>query len=80
MKDLAYDFDNREIFFPFYRVEKTTSGAQKNGVGLAIAKESVDFHGGRVFAQNVDGVVGRGLEVRVYLPIAKDEVVRRCGV
>lgn len=57
------------IFLPFYRVGKNSSDDHKNGVGLAIAKESIDFHGGRVVAQNVDGVLGRGLEVRVYLPV-----------
>ena len=61
-----------DIFLPFYRVDNNGYDVQKNGVGLAIVKESIDFHEGRVFAQNIDGVLGHGLEVRMYLPLLQE--------
>jgi two-component system sensor histidine kinase CpxA len=60
------------LFEPFARVagarERTTGGA---GLGLAITRRAVEFHGGTVTASNhSDG----GLEVVIHLPVNGDNV------
>lgn len=42
------------IFEPFYRGEKTKSSVAGSGVGLAIAREVVRYHGGEVHVEDVD--------------------------
>jgi signal transduction histidine kinase len=57
------------IFNPFFRVDddrSRTSGGV--GLGLAIARRSVDLHRGRIEAQNA----GPGLRVVIELPLAND--------
>ncbi|KUK43028.1 MAG: Integral membrane sensor signal transduction histidine kinase, partial [Thermovirga lienii] len=58
-----------KLFKPFYRVE-TSRNRKKGGVGLglAIAKRALEYHGGRIEAANApDG----GLVVTMWLPLAK---------
>jgi signal transduction histidine kinase len=56
-----------KIFTPFYRVsqarERDTGGT---GVGLAIAAQAVQWHGGEIVARNRPG---GGLEIEMRLPI-----------
>jgi two-component system sensor histidine kinase CpxA len=55
-----------DLFRPFYRLddsrERKTGGA---GLGLAITKQAVVLHGGKVIAENAPG---GGLEVQITLP------------
>lgn len=52
------------LFEAFYRVREDYQTADGFGLGLAIAKRSIDLHGGRIAARNA----GPGLEVEIRLP------------
>ncbi|NIS80422.1 MAG: HAMP domain-containing protein [Anaerolineales bacterium] len=56
------------IFERFYQLDKARAGGQKRGagLGLAISREIVQAHGGRLVAQSV---VGSGSRFTVQLPI-----------
>jgi two-component system sensor histidine kinase CpxA len=55
-----------KIFEPFYRVEGSKSThAGSGGIGLAIAKRSIELHGGTITARNRDE---RGLRIEIVLP------------
>ncbi|NWF67927.1 MAG: PAS domain S-box protein [Chloroflexi bacterium] len=51
------------LFQPFYRADENTKGA---GLGLSIAREIVELHGGRI---DVESKVGVGTSFRVYLAV-----------
>ncbi|WP_417547164.1 sensor histidine kinase [Marinobacter segnicrescens] len=53
------------LFEPFYRADKARSG-RGWGLGLAIARDIVAAHDGRIDARNVDG---GGLQVTLWLPV-----------
>lgn len=53
------------LFEPFYRADKARSG-RGWGLGLAIARDIVVAHDGRVEARNVEGC---GLQVTLWLPV-----------
>jgi len=57
------------IFEPFLQIDRTLDRSQGGiGIGLALVKQIVDVHGGRVEARS-DGP-GKGSEFVVWLPIA----------
>lgn len=60
------------IFERFYQLDKARAGGPKRGVGLglAISREIVQAHGGRLVAQSV---IGRGSRFSVQLPIARPD-------
>lgn len=62
------DDELSRIFERFYQLDKARTGGQKRGagLGLAISREIVQAHGGRLVAQSV---VGRGSRFTVQLPI-----------
>lgn len=61
--------DVAKIFERFYRVDKGRSrDTGGTGLGLSIVKHIVDWHKGRVWAENVEG---RGLRVTFRLPIVE---------
>jgi two-component system sensor histidine kinase AtoS len=59
----------RDIFEPFY-----TTKPRGMGLGLSLANEIVEAHGGRIEAEST---VGRGTKMRIYLPVFKGEI--HCG-
>lgn len=57
------------IFDSFYRVDDSRSQSEKgSGIGLAVVKEIILGHGGRVRAEN-----RKGLAFIIHIPIAKED-------
>ena len=62
-QDLPY------IFNHFYRADKSrTRASGGSGIGLAIVKQIVEIHDGRVF---VSSKLGNGTTFKIYLPVKK---------
>ena len=57
--------DQARIFERFYRIPETASGVPGTGMGLAIAREVVEAHGGRLWLQSTPG---QGSEFHLTLP------------
>jgi two-component system, OmpR family, sensor histidine kinase MtrB len=62
------------IFEPFRRVAPASSGIAGSGLGLAVSKQIVERHGGRI---EVDSALGRGTTFRVLIPSREDVGLRR---
>ena len=60
----------KRIFDPFYRVKNHDADAQSGmGMGLAVVKELVELHGGRVW---VESTFGEGAIFHVALPLTQN--------
>ena len=69
------EVDLSRIFERFYRVDKGRSrDTGGTGLGLSIVKHIIDWHKGRVWAENVDN---QGLRVSFRLPVAERPVVTK---
>lgn len=67
--------DLSRIFERFYRVDKGRSrDTGGTGLGLSIVKHIIDWHKGRVWAENVGN---QGLRVSFRLPVAESPVVAK---
>jgi signal transduction histidine kinase len=64
--------DLSRVFERFYQVDKSRArgGRQGAGLGLAISKEIVEAHGGRLRAESVKG---QGATFRVWLPLPRPD-------
>jgi signal transduction histidine kinase len=64
--------DLSRIFERFYQVDKARRGGKGRGVGLglAISRQIVDAHGGRIVAQSA---IGKGSRFTVQLPIVRPD-------
>jgi two-component system sensor histidine kinase KdpD len=59
------ELEQRRVFDKFYRVRRDRSGVQGTGMGLAIAKEIAEAHGGSV---TVESRFGEGSEFTIAVP------------
>ncbi len=59
--------DLQKIFGKFFRVERPGTEIQGTGLGLALVKEIVDFHKGKI---DVQSEVNKGTEFTIILPIS----------
>jgi signal transduction histidine kinase len=70
--------DLSRIFERFYQVDKARRGGEGRGVGLglAISRQIIEAHGGRIVAQST---VGKGSRFTVQLPVVRpdDETLAR---
>jgi signal transduction histidine kinase len=57
--------EQARIFDRFYRVPETASGVPGTGMGLAIAREVVEAHGGKLWLRSMPG---QGSEFYITLP------------
>jgi PAS domain S-box-containing protein len=63
--------DQRHLFEPFHRGQNVT-GIKGNGLGLKIAKDFVELHGGTIVCKSVQN---QGTTFTVRLPVTQPEVV-----
>ncbi len=60
--------DREKVFEGFYRSDPSRNGSvEGNGLGLAIAKQIIEAHGGRIWLRSEEGV---GTEFVIILPVA----------
>jgi signal transduction histidine kinase len=60
----------KDIFQPFFRVNRSTGNGEGNGLGLAIALEAIRLNGGAITASNLSP---SGLNIEVNLPLGSRE-------
>jgi two-component system sensor histidine kinase CpxA len=60
----------KDIFQPFFRVNRSTGNGEGNGLGLAIALEAIRLNGGAITASNLSP---SGLNIEVNLPLGSGE-------
>lgn len=66
------------IFNRFYRIDtERTKDFMSTGLGLAIAKEMVDAHGGKIYASSI---MGKGSTFTIELPINKEEEAHETNI
>jgi two-component system, OmpR family, sensor histidine kinase KdpD len=61
--------DRQRIFEKYYRVKDDGDGIPGTGMGLAIARNIVEAHGGKIW---VESMVGQGSEFFFTLPVVED--------
>ena len=65
--------DLNKLFQPFHQLESSlTRGRGGTGLGLAVSKEFVSLHGGRIWATS-DGVRGKGSTFHFTLPLLPED-------
>jgi two-component system sensor histidine kinase BaeS len=62
--------EQKKIFDPFYRGNQGKRFKQGMGLGLSIARDIVDAHGGRI---SLESEPGKGSQFTIYLPVERAE-------
>ncbi len=62
--------DLEKVFDGFYRGDSARSNIKGNGLGLAISKQIVESHHGKIWIKSEEN---RGTEVYIYLPIRRKQ-------
>lgn len=62
--------DCNKIFDGFYRGDASRSNIKGNGLGLAISKQIVESHRGKIWIKSIENV---GTDVFIYLPLREGE-------
>ena len=57
--------DLQKVFDPFFTTKGVGMGT---GLGLSVSHGTIEAHGGTI---EVESIVGKGSEFRIYLPIGK---------
>jgi len=65
--------DRQRIFEKYYRVKDDSDSIPGTGMGLAIARNIVEAHGGKIW---VESMVGQGSEFFFTLPVVEDTAQR----
>lgn len=66
--------DLEKVFWKFYQVDKTTGERKAGvGVGLAFCRQTIEAHGGRIWAESPVSPDGRGSRFVFLLPLKQDE-------
>ena len=66
--------DQKRIFEKYYRIEDNTDRIPGTGMGLAIARNIVEAHGGKIW---VESELGQGSQFSFTLPIVGDDTEER---
>ncbi|MBT3322261.1 MAG: hypothetical protein HN392_08240, partial [Anaerolineae bacterium] len=65
--------DLKQIFERFYQVESHLTRQHGGmGLGLSVAKVMVELHGGKIWAESIQG---RGSQFVFLLPLNRDQIV-----
>jgi signal transduction histidine kinase len=64
--------EQEKIFFPFYRGNQGKRFKQGMGLGLSIARDLVEAHGGSI---SLESKLGEGSRFTIHLPVEKDRPV-----
>ena len=62
--------EQARIFLPYYRIETDRQRFPGLGLGLALSKQLVNRHGGRMW---VESALGKGSTFAFSLPVAEQE-------
>ncbi|MDD4583987.1 MAG: HAMP domain-containing sensor histidine kinase [Eubacteriales bacterium] len=62
--------DSKKVFDGFYRGDVSRSNIKGNGLGLAISKQIVESHRGKIWIKSIENV---GTDVFIYLPLRERE-------
>jgi signal transduction histidine kinase len=62
--------EQAKVFEPFYRGNQGRRFKQGMGLGLSIARDLVEAHGGRI---SLDSTPGKGSQFTVHLPLVSGE-------
>lgn len=62
--------EQEKVFDIFYQSDNSNSQQEGSGVGLALTKELVELHGGKIV---LDSKVGQGATFSVFLPVSEEE-------
>jgi signal transduction histidine kinase len=56
----------KRVFEQFHQIDTPTPRPRAGGLGLAIAKQIVEMHGGRIW---VESTLGKGATFQIELPV-----------
>jgi len=66
--------DQEKVFDIFYQSPHSTSPQEGSGVGLALTKELVELHGGKIVLESKEG---QGATFSVFLPVSEEAEIQK---